>query len=85
MESEDKQSSFFVKLLKQEDFKKFEFLIKKICIYSAPGIKAIFDHVKTLGKGGQAIVNLYKLKGTETDEKLFAIKSYKIQHPDMYK
>jgi serine/threonine protein kinase len=39
--------------------------------------------VKTLGRGGQAIVNLHKAKNS--DEQLFAIKTYKIHHPEMYK
>lgn len=59
--------------------------MKKICIYTSPSIKVCYDHVKTLGRGGQAIVNLYKAKNTEGEEQLFAIKSYKIHHPEMYK
>eukprot|EP00347_Sterkiella_histriomuscorum_P015849 403355453 len=65
LESENKQIQFVIKFSKHEDLKSFEKQLRKLCIYQAPSMKSQFEHVKTLGRGGQAIVGLYQPKGQE--------------------
>jgi hypothetical protein len=54
---------YLLKFQNEVDCKGFENQLKKVCLYTAPPMKSLYDHIKVLGRGGQATVNLFKKKG----------------------
>ena len=47
---------------------KFQDMLKKSCMFLQPLVSDIYNKIKILGRGGQAVVNLYRKKGTNSSE-----------------
>lgn len=58
-----------------EEFIKLIQSLEYICVTVKPAVDELFCFEKTLGKGTQALINLYTKKDSETQKK-YAIKSY---------